>query len=171
MIVGSAGPPRASALRSSIPWPTARPPSDPSPCPTPPVAFLSWKSRVCATDQPSFSCPIRFSNGIDTSSKNSWQNSDSPSACRIGSMVTPGALSGTANIDRPRCLGTSQFVLARHIPTSAVAAPVLQILDPLSTQLSPSRSALVTAPAKSDPPPGSESNWIHTSCPRIIRGR
>ena len=49
------------------------------------------------------------------------------------------------NTVSPRCLGTSQFVRARHSPQSAHQAPVVQILEPLSTQSSPSRTALVNA--------------------------
>ena len=56
------------------------------------------------------------------------------------------------NTVRPRCFGTSQFVRARHRPQSAHHAPVVQIFDPLSTHSSPSRTAVVCAPATSDPP-------------------
>ena len=74
------------------------------------------------------------------------------------------------NTVRPRCLGTSQFVRARIRPQSAHHAPVVQIFDPLSTHSSPSRTAVVWAPATSDPPVGSERSCIQISSPRRMAG-
>ena len=71
----------------------------------------------------------------------------------------------------PRCFGTSQFVRARQRPQSDHQAPVVQIFDPLSTHWSPSRTAVVSAAATSDPPLGSDRNCIHSSSPRRIGGR
>ena len=73
-------------------------------------------------------------------------------------MVTPGRLVGNANQVRPRCLGLSQSVRARQNPQSARCAYVLQIFWPFRIQVSPSRTARVRTPARSDPPEGSEKN-------------
>ncbi len=72
---------------------------------------------------------------------------------------------------RPRCLGTSQLVRARHRPQSDHHAPVVQIFDPLSTHSSPSRTALVRAAATSEPPLGSDRNCIQISSPFRMAGR
>ena len=74
------------------------------------------------------------------------------------------------NTVRPRCLGTSQLVRARHRPQSDHHAPVVQIFEPLSTHSSPSRTAVVRAPATSDPPLGSDSSCIQISSPRRMAG-
>ena len=83
---------------------------------------------------------------------------------------TPGLRTGRLNTVNPRCFSTSQLVRARHIAQSLYQAPVVQIFDPFSTHCSPSRVAVVTAPAASEPPPGSERNWAQTSSPRSIGG-
>ena len=69
------------------------------------------------------------------------------------------------NTVRPRCFGTSQFVRARHSPQSDHHAPVVHTFEPLSTHSSPSRTAVVSAPATSEPPLGSERNCIQISSP------
>ena len=74
------------------------------------------------------------------------------------------------NTVRPRCLGTSQLVRARQRPQSDHHAPVVQIFEPLSTHSSPSRTALVRAPATSEPPLGSERNCIQSSSPFKMAG-
>ena len=53
----------------------------------------------------------------------------------------PGLLIGNMNTVRPRCLGTSQFVRARHSPQSDHQAPVVQTFEPFSIHSSPSRTA------------------------------
>ena len=47
---------------------------------------------------------------------------------------------------------------------------MLHTFDPLSRNTSPSRVAVVSAPAMSDPPDGSDMNWTHSSSPRSIGG-
>ena len=71
---------------------------------------------------------------------------------------------------RPRCLGTSQLVRARQRPQSAYQAPVVQIFEPFSTHSSSSRTAVVSAPATSDPPLGSDRNCIQISSPLKMAG-
>ena len=56
----------------------------------------------------------------------------------------------------PRCLGTSQSVRAMRKAKSALRPPDVQTFWPLMTHSSPSRSAFVCMPARSDPAPGSE---------------
>ncbi len=73
--------------------------------------------------------------------------------------------------ERPRCLGTSQFVRARHSPQSDHQAPVVHTFEPFSTHSSPSRTAVVSAPATSDPPLGSDRNCIHRASPLRMAGR
>ena len=74
------------------------------------------------------------------------------------------------NTVRPRCLGTSQFVRARHSAQSDHQAPVVQIFEPLRIQSSPSGTALVSAPATSEPPLGSDRNCIQISSPFRMAG-
>ena len=55
----------------------------------------------------------------------------------------------------PRCLGTSQFVRASSMPYMAWCALVLHSFWPFTTYSSPSSSARVVSPARSEPLPGS----------------
>src|SRR3546814_4228807 len=64
-----------------------------------------------------------MSSPTTTSSRNSSQNSAEPLISRTGRTVTAGSFSGTLNQVSPRCLGTSQSVRARQIPSSAASAP------------------------------------------------
>ena len=102
---------------------------------------------------------------------NSWQNSFEPLSISIRWTSMPGWWMGSMKTERPRCLGTSQLVRARQSPQSDHQAPVVQTFDPLSTHWSPSRTAVVRAPATSDPPLGSERNCIQSSSPFRMAGR
>ena len=75
---------------------------------------------------------------------------------------------GSTNAVIPRCLGTSQFVRASSSPKSAVAAPVDQTFCPVTSQSSPSRSALVVSPARSEPAPGSLNSWHQVISPVTV---
>ena len=75
------------------------------------------------------------------------------------------------NIDSPRCFGTFQSVRASIRPWVATSPPDVQILEPLITQVSPSRVARVSAPARSEPPDGSDSSCTKISSARRIAGR
>ena len=70
----------------------------------------------------------------------------------------------------PRCLGTSQSVRASNMPWSAWWALVLHSFWPLTTHSSPSSSARVVSPPRSEPLPGSLNSWHHVSSPVIARG-
>ena len=60
----------------------------------------------------------------------------------------------------------SLSVTAMTMVKSAWSARLIQILRPLITQSSPSRSALVVMPAGSEPAPGSEMPIAETVSPR-----
>ena len=85
--------------------------------------------------------------------------------CRSGRTSTPGWCIGSAKYDSPRCFGTSQFVRATRMPKSAWWADVFQTFCPLTIQRSPSRTAVVVSPARSDPAPGSLNSWHHVCSP------
>jgi len=68
----------------------------------------------------------------------------------------------------PRCFGTSGSVRASRIPKSAWCAPEFHTFCPFTTHSSPSRTARVVSPARSEPAPGSEKSWHQISSPRNI---
>jgi hypothetical protein len=79
-------------------------------------------------------------------------------------ISTPGWRIGRKKNEMPRCFGTSQSVRAMSIPYSALCACEVHTFCPVTTNSSPSRSARVCRPARSDPAPGSEySRHITTS--------
>src|SRR5262245_59101880 len=82
----------------------------------------------------------------------------------------PGLLIGNMNTVSPLCFDTSQLVRARHNPQSDHHAPVVHTFDPFSTHPSPSRTAVVSAPATSEPQLGSDRNCIHSASPFRIAG-
>src|ERR1700761_3686666 len=125
---------------------------------------------VWVTAQPSLTSPMRYRSGTTTSSKKSSQNSPVSSTRLIWRMVTPGRSVGNTNQVRPRCLGTSQSVRARQNPQLARCAWVDQIFCPVSTQVSPSFTARVRTPPRSDPPDGSEKNLQVSISPRSTCG-
>src|SRR6478752_7638460 len=71
----------------------------------------------------------------------------------------------------PWCLGASQSVRATSIPRSAWWALVFHTFCPLTTHSSPSSTAVVVSPARSDPAVGSLNSWHHTSSPVSIGRR
>ena len=88
----------------------------------------------------------------------------SPVICLSGRTSTPGWRIGHQKNEMPRCFGTSQFVRATSIPNSASLPLDVHTFCPLTTHSSPSRSARVCSPARSEPAPGSEySRHIFTS--------
>ena len=70
----------------------------------------------------------------------------------------------------PWCFGASQSVRARSIPRSAWWALVFHTFWPLTTHSSPSSTAVVVSPARSEPADGSLNSWHHTSSP-VSSGR
>src|SRR5215471_15893220 len=71
----------------------------------------------------------------------------------------------------PWCFGAVGAVRASRMPSSLWCAPELQTFCPFTTHSSPSRTARVRKPARSDPAPGSLKSWHHTSSPRSNPGR
>lgn len=90
---------------------------------------------------------------------------------RSGRTVTPGACMSTTNMVMPACLDRSGSVRASSAPKSANWALVVHTFCPLSTQPSPSRTALVCRLATSEPAPGSENSWHQISSPESSLGR
>ena len=123
-----------------------------------------------ATPQPPFSGPITLAAGTRRSSRKTSLNSAPPVACFSGRTSMPGLRMSTAKKVMPRCLGASQSVRARSMPQSATWADEVQTFWPLTTYSSPSRSALVRSPARSEPALGSLKSWHHTWSPRRIGG-
>ena len=131
----------------------------------------SWNIQRVPTVQPSSTSPTRSESGTTTSVMNSWQNSRDPLSISIRCTSIPGWWIGSMNTVRPRCFGTSQLVRARHSPQSDHQAPDVHTFDPFNTHWSPSRTAVVRAPATSEPPLGSDRNCIQSSSPRRMAGR
>jgi hypothetical protein len=135
------------------------------------MAIRSWNIQRTPTVQPWSISPIRSASGTRTSVMNSWQNSRLPLSISMRCTSTPARSIGSMNTVRPRCFGVSQLVRARQSAQSDHQAPVVQIFEPLSTHSSPSRTALVSAAATSEPPLGSERSCIQISSPFRMAGR
>ena len=130
-----------------------------------PTQACSISSRPRATRQPSFSSPSRLAAGTTTSVKNSSQNSAPPSICLIRRISMPGDFRSMMRTEMPLCFGTSHRVRTGHIAKSERWALLLQVFWPFTMNESPSRVALVSRPARSDPPLGSEKNCSQSSLP------
>ncbi len=155
---------RAKAISCAI---TGPPPVRAPPRPT---HACSISKRPRATLHPSFSAPTRLAAGTATSVKNSSQNSDPPLICLIRRISNPGLRRFTMSTEIPLCLGTSHRVRTGQSAKSDRCAPVLQVFWPLTIYVSPSRVALVSSPARSDPPLGSDRNCSHLSFPERMFG-
>ena len=115
------------------------------------------KSSVEATwYQPRCSGPTRCSIGMRTSWSSTSESWRSPARFSIGRISTPGVSIGRAKVERPRCFGAPGSVRAASQPMVARSAPATQVLRPLITYSSPSRTARVWIEARSEPAPGSE---------------
>ena len=77
-------------------------------------------------------------------------------ACRPAGARSRGHRSGTRNMVRPLCLGTSGLVRARTKTCEQTWAVLVNIFWPLITHSSPSLTARVLAAATSEPESGSE---------------
>ena len=123
-----------------------------------------------AAAQPWSTSPMTWAGSIRAPSKNTSLNVAPPVMSRSGRTDTPGWRMSITNIVMPSCLGTSGLVRAMTAPRSAFCATDVQTFWPFTTQPSPSRMARVCRLATSEPAPGSEKSWHHTSSPRS-RGR
>ena len=70
-----------------------------------------------------------------------------------------------ANQVMPWCFGTSALVRAMSMPMSAIWPPEVHTFWPLTIHSSPSLTALVLRPARSEPAPGSLNSWHHAFWP------
>ncbi len=100
---------------------------------------------------------MRFSTGTRTSVKNTSLKSTSsaPVIDANGRQVTPSLSVGISSTLMPLCLGASGSVRTKVSSTSESCAPEVHTFCPLTTKWSPSRTARVRSPARSDPAPGS----------------
>ena len=80
--------------------------------------------------------------------------------------MTPGVSWSTSIIDSPRWRDSGVPVRTSATHRCATLACDVQILCPLITQSSPSRTAFVRSDARSLPASGSEKPWHHASSPR-----
>ena len=131
----------------------------------------STPSMPSATRQPSPGEPATLPAGVRASSKNTSLNSAVPVICTIGRILMPGWRTGTSRQDRPRWRSAPGSVRASRKHQSAMCAIEVHIFCP-SMCHSPSRNdARVRRPARSEPAPGSEYPWHHSSVPAAIPGR
>ena len=162
-VAGSAVAPSARAVAASC-------------CHPPPTRLLpepsEWSrskpSVVRATRQPSPTAPSRMESRMRTSVKNTSVNDAPPLICRIGRISMPGRSIGTMNAVMPWCLGTRTSVRRSARPTrrtGARAPDLLPVDDPLVTVGDGPARRL----ARSEPAPGSENSWQHSS--RAARDR
>ena len=86
----------------------------------------------------------------------------------IGWISTPGASSGTMNIVRPSCLGTSKSERVSMNTCDDSCAVDVNIFCPSITHSSPSRTDLHLAAAASDPESGSVYPSAIRTSPSII---
>ena len=84
-----------------------------------------------------------------------------PVISRSGRTSTPGWCMSMANQVMPWCLGTSGSVRAISMPRSAVWPSEVHTFWPLTIHSSPSLTARVVRPARSEPAPGSLNSWHH----------
>jgi hypothetical protein len=151
--------------------PPRRPGSGNPACEPPaPMPVRSKCSVVWVTAQPLPSPPMRSAPSTTASLRKISLKTASPVISRSGLMVTPGWSNGKANQEMPRCLGTSKLVRASSMPKSAPTAWLDQTFCPLMTQRSPSRSARVVKPARSEPAPGSLKSWHQAARPSRMGG-
>ena len=114
----------------------------------------------------------RFSAGTRTSSKKTSLTSKPPSSSSIGRSVTPGVSIGKTSSEMPRCFFSALgSVRHRQKIQSACWPSVVQVFWPLTTQSSPSRTAVVRRLARSEPASGSEKPWHHQMSRFAVAGR
>ena len=128
-------------------------------------------SVVRATAHPWLTSPRRWSSGTRTSLKNTSLKDAPPVIWRSGRTSTPGARMSTMKPVRPWCFGWSASVRAMISPMSEYWAPEVHTFCPVTIHSSPSRSARVCRPARSEPAPGSLNSWQPTRSARYMAGR
>jgi hypothetical protein len=86
--------------------------------------------------------------------------------------VTPGESIGNSRNEIPRCFFSAVgSVRTRQKIQSAYWPSVVHVFWPLTTQSSPSRTAVVRREARSEPASGSEKPWHHQMSRLAVGGR
>ncbi|PQM45839.1 hypothetical protein C1Y40_03998 [Mycobacterium talmoniae] len=116
----------------------------------------SNSSRYLATVQPSSMSPTTLATGTRTPSKNTWFWISSPEVITSGRISMPGDVMSMSTNVMPCCFFGSRDVRTRANIQLASRAWVVQILLPVHTRSSPSRTADIDSDARSDPASGSE---------------
>ena len=106
--------------------------------------------------QPLPRSPTTHDAGMRASSMKTSLKWATPVIWCSGRTSTPGWRIGRTSMLMPACLGTSQSVRASRMPRSDSSAPDVHTFWPVTTHSSPSSSARVVSPARSEPAPGSE---------------
>ena len=89
----------------------------------------------------------------------------------IGRTVMPGVVMSISRNEMPSCFFAAGSVRTRQKIQSAYCASVVQVFCPLTTYLSPLRSARVRSEARSEPEPGSEKPWHQQMSRLAVFGR
>ncbi len=139
----------------------------PTPAPPPPIAARSFISVVSATVQPSFDVaePVRVEDA-DLVEEHLVEGRAAGHLAQRAHVDALGASCRRRTSVRPLCLGLSGTVRVMISPMSLYCAPEVHTFWPLMTHSSPSRTARVWIPARSEPATGSEKSWQPTMSPR-----
>src|SRR5206468_902003 len=119
-----------------------------------PEASRSFISVVMATPQPPPTPPSRWPSGMRVSVKYTSLKCEAPEICLMRRVSMPGDFIDRKKNVSPLCLPACGSLRATRMAQSAQCAPEVQIFWPLTTQSSPSRTARVRRPARSEPAPG-----------------
>src|SRR6185369_7268766 len=129
--------------------------ASPTPSPSEPMPIRPPASSPAAIRKPSFSFPIRADLGSRQLSKITSLVADACCPIFFSSLpiTSPGVPASTRKQLIPFPFGALLSVTAQATKTPAYGALVIKILEPFSTQLSPSSTAWVDIPAGSEPAP------------------
>ena len=139
--------------------------------PTGATPTRSLPRRNLAIVQPSPGSPTSRSPGTRTSENQTSLTSWPPSMSSIGRTSTPGVVMSMRSIEMPACFFTSGSVRTRVKIQSPCWPRVVQVFWPLTTQSSPSRTAVVRRLARSEPASGSENPCDHQMSRLAVAGQ
>ncbi len=105
------------------------------------------------------------SSGTRASLMNTSLNMAWPVISTRGRTSMPGWCMSMANQVMPWCFGTSTLVRAMSMPMSAIWPSEVHTFWPLTIHSSPSFTARVVRPARSEPAPGSLKSWHQARAP------
>ena len=109
-----------------------------------------------ATDQPLSTPPTTSPAGTRASVKKTSLKSLPPDIMRMGRTSTPGWRRSIRSSEMPLCFGASRLVRHSTKMWSATWPAEVHTFWPLTRHSSPSSTAVVDSPARSEPAPGSE---------------